>query len=130
MFLTYLVVQEEFCSRGVKSLIAVESNNINANYISKQFESFGFTQAKAIKSDTFRYLKSCKQKFDVIFADPPYELENIEDIHRLVFENNLLSDTSYLIIEHGAKTSFCSYPYFIGCRKYGSVHFSFFDPTA
>jgi 16S rRNA (guanine(966)-N(2))-methyltransferase RsmD len=121
-------ISYEFGSRNAKSIVAVESNFQNASYIEKQFEKLEFPNAKVYKSDVFRYLNSCKQKFDVIFADPPYDLENIEEIYHSVFNNKLLSDSSLLIIEHSERNNFSDYPYYTMTKKYGSVHFSFFDP--
>ncbi|MDR2011018.1 MAG: 16S rRNA (guanine(966)-N(2))-methyltransferase RsmD [Bacteroidales bacterium] len=120
-------VSYEFASRNCKSVIAVDSNYNHVKYIEKQFETMGFSQAKIYKSDVFRFLNSCNKKFDIIFADPPYDLENIEEIYDLVFKNKLLSDTSLLIIEHSEKNDFSQYPHFMMLKKYGSVHFSFFD---
>jgi 16S rRNA (guanine(966)-N(2))-methyltransferase RsmD len=120
-------ISYEFASRGCKSLISVESNFNHAKYIEKQFELLQFTQAKVFKSDVFRFLNTCKQQFDIIFADPPYDLENIEEIYHSVFRNNLLTNTSYLIIEHSGKNDFSKFPHFYIMKKYGSVHFSFFD---
>ena len=92
-------ISYEFASRGVKSLIAVESNVKHATYIEKNFKELGFAQATIYKSDVFRYLDTCTKKFDVIFADPPYALENIEEIYHSVFRNNLLSDTyTFLVV--------------------------------
>ena len=75
-------ISYEFASRGVKSLVAVESNVKHAAYIEKNFKELGFSQAVIYKSDVFRYLDTCTKKFDVIFADPPYALDNIEEIVR------------------------------------------------
>ncbi|MBO4875830.1 MAG: 16S rRNA (guanine(966)-N(2))-methyltransferase RsmD [Bacteroidales bacterium] len=121
-------ISYEFASRGVKSLVAVESNVKHAAYIEKNFKELGFSQAIIYKSDVFRYLDTCTKKFDVIFADPPYALENIEEIYHSVFRNSLLTDTSYLIIEHGESNDFSSFPHFVSMKRYGSVHFSIFDP--
>lgn len=120
-------VSYEFLSRDAKSLVAVESNFTHCNFIGRQFEEMGFEQAKIIKSDVFRYLKTCKKKFDVIFADPPYDLLNIHEIYDEVMKQELLSDTSLLIIEHSNKTNFSKHKYFVEMKKYGSVHFSIFD---
>lgn len=121
-------ISYEFCSRNVKSLVAVESNYQSTAFIGKQFEILGFKQAQVVKSDVFRYVKTCKKKFDVVFADPPYDLDKIEDIYHYVIDNNILSDTSYLIIEHSDKNDFTKFKHFYMQKKYGSVHFSFFDP--
>ncbi len=120
-------ISYEFCSRNVKSLVAVESNFQNSLFIDKQFKALGFDQATIIKSDVFRYLNTCKLKFDVVFADPPYSHENIEEIYYSVFRNNLLSETSIFVIEHSSQNDFSQFPHFYKLKKYGSVHFSFFD---
>lgn len=122
-------ISYEFGSRGTKNIVAVEANPKHAAFIEKNFEQLKFENATIYKTDVFKFLNNCKQKFDVIFADPPYKLDNIEDIYHLVFKNNLLSDTSYLIIEHSDKNDFSAYPHFVQMKQYGSVHFSFFDPT-
>lgn len=120
-------ISYEFASRGVKHITIVESNFNHVNFIKKQFQLLDFKDVDIFKSDVFRYLKTCRQKFDIIFADPPYDLENIEEIYNSVFENSLLSENSWLIIEHSDKNDFSKYPYFLKLKRYGSVHFSIFD---
>lgn len=120
-------ISYEFISRGVKSLVAVESNVQHIKFIEKQFGNLNHENAILIKSDVFRYLNSCNRKFDLIFADPPYDLLNIEDIYHSVFSRNLLSTASLLVIEHSDKKDFSHFPYFSLTKKYGSVHFSFFE---
>jgi 16S rRNA G966 N2-methylase RsmD len=82
------------------------------------------------RADVFKYLEKSITTFDLIFADPPYELENIEMIHELVFKNNLLNPDGVLIIEHGQKTDLSSKAHYIETRKYGNVHFSFFTQVS
>jgi len=120
-------ISYEFISRGVKSLVAVESNFNNAKFIEKQLENIVHDNAVVIKSDVFRYLNSCNKKFDLVFADPPYDLLNIEEIYHSVFKNEILSNASLLVIEHSDKNDFSKFPYFSMTKKYGSVHFSFFE---
>jgi 16S rRNA G966 N2-methylase RsmD len=81
---------------------------------------------RVMRQDVFRYLTSTQTSFDFIFADPPYQLENITDIPDLVFKHNHLNTDGLLIVEHGAKTSFADHPNFVDHRNYGNVHFSFF----
>lgn len=120
-------ISYEFLSRGVKSVTAVESNVNHVKFIERQFAALGADNAKVFKTDVFRYLKTCLKKFDVIFADPPYDLENTEEIYNLVFKNSILADSSILIIEHSANRDFSQFPNFVQLKKYGSVHFSFFE---
>lgn len=121
-------ISYEFCSRNCKSLVAVEIIKRNALFIEKKFNELKFTQAKVYNSDVFSFLKKCTQKFDIIFADPPFDMPEPGKIYDAVFENNLLSDTSFLIIEHDSNHNFSEYKHFLMQKKYGKVHLSFFDP--
>jgi 16S rRNA (guanine(966)-N(2))-methyltransferase RsmD len=122
-------ISYEFASRGTKNIVAVEKNFIHTKFIQTTIEKLGFNNnIRLIKSNVFRYLKSTKQKFDLIFADPPYDLENIPEIYDLIFKKELLSDKSLLIIEHPAEIDFSLYKHFLMKKTYGSVNFSFFDP--
>ncbi len=123
-------ISYEFCSHGCKSLIAVEKTKTSAYYIKRKLEELGFSQAKIIHADVFKYLRNCTFKFDVVFADPPFDFSETEfmEIYNLVFENNILSDTSFLIIEHSANIDFSTLKHFVEKKTYGKVNFSFFDP--
>lgn len=119
----------EFASRGAKAVLSVDQN----------FKCVGFLKAisndlkldiNCVKGDVFEFLKHSHQTFDLIFADPPYDLENIKLIHELVFSRNLLKPEGLLIIEHGAKTDFSKSESFDKVRKYGNVNFSFFNSNA
>jgi 16S rRNA (guanine(966)-N(2))-methyltransferase RsmD len=120
-------ISYEFISRGSRFVTAVELNPNHAKFILRQFEALSAQDATVVKADAFRYLSSCRRKFDIIFADAPYDIPNTAEIYELVFKNNLLKDDSLLIIEHSENLDFSSYPYFSELRKYGSVHFSFFS---
>jgi 16S rRNA G966 N2-methylase RsmD len=80
-----------------------------------------------IKSDVFSFIKSCNQTFDLIFADPPYDLKELDLIPTKIFEKELLNDEGIFILEHSKKNTFTEHPFFKEERKYGSVHFSFFE---
>jgi 16S rRNA G966 N2-methylase RsmD len=105
----------------------VDKNIQCTKFLAGQSKEFGFYQVNTVKQDVFRFLEECKAKFDLIFADPPYDLENIPQIHRLIFENSLLNQGGTLIIEHGAKTDLQALTGFTKQRKYGNVNFSFFE---
>ncbi len=115
----------EFASRGCKDITGVDSNFACVNFLKQTALKFDLP-INSIKSDAFKFLKDNKRKYDVIFADPPYDLTNIEEIHQLVFEHNLLNENGILIIEHGPKTKLEHLLHFDQHRKYGNVNFSFF----
>jgi 16S rRNA (guanine(966)-N(2))-methyltransferase RsmD len=117
----------EFASRECISVISIESNFRHQAFIKKAIDDIGFSKIRSIKSDAFRYVKSCKEKFDIIFADPPYDLKEIETIPDYIFKHDVLNPDGWLIVEHGDKTNFGRHPGFIELRKYGGVNFSIFE---
>ena len=80
-----------------------------------------------IRGDVFRFVKSCKQQFDFIFADPPYALDDLDTLPDKVFSKDILHPGAYFILEHPDEYDFQTHPYFVKEKKYGNVHFSFFE---
>lgn len=116
----------EFISRGSAEVIAVELNDKHSAYIRKVCQELKIENLILHKSDAFRFISGCHIKFDLIFADPPYELEKLKDLPDLIFEKDLLEEDGLFILEHGGKTDFSKHPCFLSHRKYGNVNFSFF----
>jgi len=121
-------ISYEFASRGCLDITAVELNHKNADFIRKTSKEMNFEGCsfQVVQYDVFKYIKKADLNFDVIFADPPYELEGIDKLAELVFSNPTLSKEVWLIIEHSASTDYSVHPYFEKIRKYGKVNFSFF----
>lgn len=117
----------EFASRGSVDIIAVDAHHGCIKFIDKTNMELG-SQIQTIKSDVFSYLERCNRKFDLIFADPPYDLdiEQFKRIIHLVFEKNLLNEDGMLIVEHRVKSDLSAHLKFDQVRKYGSSSFSFF----
>ncbi len=120
-------ISYEFASRGAASVTSVEINAVHYNFICSTAKTFGFDNLRPVKANVFLYLKSCAKKFDVIFSDAPYDLENSEQVVDLVFENDLLKEGGIFIFEHSKSQDFSAYPYFKQLRSYGSVQFSIFE---
>lgn len=117
----------EFASRGVGSVTCVDSNRQYINHISKQAKQlFPNLNLIAINADVFEFVKKHPLNFDIIFADPPYDMENIELLPKLIFENKYFNTECLVIIEHSKRLNFQDIPQFKQERKYGKVHFSFF----
>ena len=79
------------------------------------------------QGDTNKVLTEIKDKVDVIFADPPYALEDLATLPDKVFAKDILHPGAYFILEHPEEHNFESHPYFVKEKKYGNVHFSFFE---
>ena len=118
----------EFASRGSKSIISVDQNFKCVGFLRALSKDLKF-EINAVKGDVFDFLKNSTMTFDLIFADPPYDLLEIPKIHELVFEKKLLNEGGMLIIEHGPKTKLETLKGFTQHRKYGNVNFSFFENT-
>ena len=91
----------ELVSRGCQRVISVEADRDHANFIRECFKKLGEDKDLLIRGDVFRFLKTCKQKFDFIFADPPYALEKLREIPDLVLNGDLLNEAGIFVFEHG-----------------------------
>ena len=79
-----------------------------------------------LRADVFRFVKSCKQQFDFIFADPPYALPELPTLPHTILNANILRPEGIFVLEHGKDNDFSSLPHFLEHRVYGSVNFSIF----
>ena len=120
----------ELVSRGCPRVVSVESNAKHHTFIQSVKAKLDATELLTIKADVFSYIKSCNQTFDLIFADPPYDLKELESIPTKAFEHGLLNDDGVFILEHSKNNSFEEHPLFKEERKYGAVHFSFFEKSS
>jgi 16S rRNA (guanine966-N2)-methyltransferase len=117
-------ISYEFASRGCEKIVAVDNNYNCVNYIEKTTKDLDFN-ISTIKSDCLQYLKNCKQQFNFIFADPPYNYNQYKELKNIVIDNNLIKKDGCLIIEHDKETSFEEDN--VELRKYGTIHFSVFS---
>lgn len=117
----------EFASRGASMVYCVEMLPLHANFIKSQVAQFGMRNLTVVRHNVFDFLEICKEKFDIIFADPPYALDGLASLPDKVFAQDILHPGAYFILEHPEEYNFESHPYFVKERKYGNVHFSFFE---
>ena len=120
-------ISYEFASRGASMVYCVEMLPLHANFIKSQAAKFGMKNLTVVRHNVFEFLEICHEKFDIIFADPPYALEDLATIPDKVFARDILHPGAYFILEHPEEYNFESHPYFLKERKYGNVHFSFFE---
>ncbi len=115
----------EFASRGAQNIIAVDSSFVTFKFLKEISSKLGLSQYQIIKGDALKYLQHCTQNFDIIFADPPYAMQNIALIIQHVFANNLLAADGVLIIEHDKNVKLPP-ENLSETRKYGQSAFSFY----
>ena len=116
----------EFLSRRCSQVVSVELDRDHYTFIRQCVEKLGSDKSMIIRGDVFKFVKSCHQQFDIIFADPPYALEKLPEIPDLIFSRNLLADGGLFVFEHGKQNDFSGHPHFVEHRSYGSVNFSIF----
>ena len=120
-------ISYEFASRGGKMVTAVDNNLRCINFIDQTARNLNYENLNVIRSDYRAFLKQTHNKWDIIFADPPYNMLSLEEIPALVFDNHRLNENGWLIIEHAKDIGFKGYPRFFDQRVYGKVNFSFFS---
>lgn len=116
----------ELVSRGCERVISVEMDRDHHRFITDCLKKLATDRCIPLRGDVFRFVKSCKQQFDFIFADPPYALRELATIPDLIFEKNILADGGIFVFEHGKDNDFSHHPRFVEHRNYGSVNFSLF----
>ena len=116
----------ELLSRGCATVISVESDRDHATFIRKCMDKLNIENNILIRGDVFRFIKSNRQQFDFIFADPPYALKELAQIPSLIFSKGILKENGLFVLEHGASNDFSNEPHFLEHRNYGSVNFSLF----
>lgn len=117
----------ELLSRGCQQVVSVELDRDHHRFICDCLAKLdGHNACLPLRGEVFRFIKSCKQQFDFIFADPPYALKELSTLPDLIFDKQLLKPDGLFILEHGKDNDFAQHPHFVEHRQYGSVNFSLF----
>ena len=119
-------ISYEFNSRGCTNILAVDVDVKCIKFINQTFGQLDAIGCETFKTDVFVFLKNCAETFDVIFADPPFNITLIERIPQLIAERNLLNKNGILILEHASDRTVDFSEMTRETRKYGNVAFSFF----
>lgn len=117
----------ELISRGCPYVVSVEQNPNHFQFICRAQDTLQAKELFPVKADVFKYLQTLRHPFDFIFADPPYDLREAEKIPEIILERQLVKPGGLFVIEHSKKSNYSHLPQFKKERKYGNVHFSFFE---
>ena len=123
-------ISYELASRGAQDLTIVEKDNKMAAFIKKTAGDLGLKNFRLVRSDVFQFIQSCHEKFDFIFAGPPYALTTIDELPKLIFENTLLHEGGWFVLEHTPRNNYQTYSNFIREKNYGTTVFSIFEHSA
>lgn len=116
----------EFLSRGCAEVTAVEKAQVQYNFIKRVASELGSDNLRLVRGDALRFIAGCTAKFDIIFADPPYDMPGFADIPGAILSSAMLKPGTIVVIEHSRKHDFSTLPHFREHRAYGSVNFSIF----
>ncbi|MFP3859864.1 MAG: RsmD family RNA methyltransferase [Bacteroidota bacterium] len=119
-------ISYEFVSRGCKFVRAIEKDYKHVKFIKETAEAMGMPELKVTRGEVFRFLSKCKSQYDIIFADPPYQMNNPEELPKIISGNRLLKPHGIFILEHSKHIDLSALKGFYENRNYGSVNFSFF----
>lgn len=120
-------ISYEFASRGCHDITCVEKSVVHQRFISKTVAVFGICdRVKVIRGDAIKFISSAPRKYDLIFADPPYSMPEVDEIPDLVMSNDILGKDGFFILEHSGAGRFNNHPNFWQTRAYGKVNFTFF----
>ncbi len=117
----------EFASRGVKEVTLVEQDGYHFRFIKNVIEQLGFENIYTVKGKAEVFLEKTNKKYDVIFADPPYDSLILPKLPQVVFQNEVLNENGWFVLEHSQNNQFHEDNHFMELRRYGSVHFSIFE---
>lgn len=117
----------EFASRGVPYIMSVDRDTGCYYYLKEVSKRYDLASIHPQKADVLKFLKQHSDKYDLIFADPPYDMPQIPEIPQLVFDRGLLNPGGMLIVEHPSMKKLDNHPNFTEQRQYGYSSFSFFS---
>ena len=116
----------EFASREAATVIAVDFSGITFSFLQQITKELNLQNYTPLKGEAIKYLKHTSEKFDILFADPPYEMQNISEVVTTVFERDLLTEDGILIMEHDKHVRLPT-ENLKENRKYGHSSFSFYS---
>src|SRR5688572_55152 len=105
-------ISYELASRGAKDLTIIEKDVKMYEFIKKTAAGLKLENFKVLKMDVFKFIDQCTDKFDFIFAGPPYALGNIDDLPKLIFEKQLLNTKGWFVLEHTPRNDYKKFPFY------------------
>lgn len=116
----------EFLSRECGRVVCVEKAAVQYNFIKKVAAQLNEKNITVVKGDAFRFLDTATTPFDIVFADPPYDMPGFAEVPGKILSSKAVKAGTIVIVEHNRNHDFSSLPGFSDHRTYGSVNFSIF----
>jgi len=119
-------ISYEFFSRGSEMMTAIDIDTRCVAFINKTALSMNAENLEAVREDVFQFLKHPFGVYDLVYADPPYDMAGIDLLPDLILSSLILKGEGLFILEHSRDHDYLQHPGFDQHRKYGNVNFSFF----
>ena len=119
-------ISYELASRGAGDLTIVEKDPIMLDFIKKNVDLLKIENVQLNRMDVFQFLASCKQTYDIIFAGPPYALNTIDELPKIIVQQKLIAPDGFFILEHTPRNDYTQFAGYSFQRNYGTTIFSFF----
>jgi 16S rRNA (guanine(966)-N(2))-methyltransferase RsmD len=120
-------ISYELASRGASDLTIIEKDSQMLGFIKKNIELLKMENVQLLQMDVFQFLSTCKNQYDIIFAGPPYALNTIDQLPKMIVEQQLISPEGYFILEHTPRNNYKDFKGYSFERNYGTTIFSFFE---
>ena len=117
----------ELASRGASDLTIVEKDNKMADFIKQNIDKLALENCKLIRGEVFKFLETCNNQYDFIFAGPPYALDTIDELPRIIVSNGLIAENGVFVLEHTPRNDYKTFKGYFKERNYGTTIFSFFE---
>jgi 16S rRNA (guanine966-N2)-methyltransferase len=100
----------EALSRGARHVVFVDNSRQSVRILEKNIAALDCgSQCTVYPADVFWFLKNTRRKFDLVFVDPPYRLEEIGSLPTAVYRSPAVQNGSFVVMEH-SKESYIELP--------------------
>ena len=89
----------EAISRGIESVDFVDDSIQATKIIKENLKTLKINNSKIFKSDVFSYLNKTNKEYDLIFADPPYNLNKYDILLDIINSRQLCRKNGIIILE-------------------------------
>ena len=120
-------ISYELASRGAIELTIVEKDPTMLDFIKKNVALLKIENVQFNRMDVFQFLAACNQSYQLIFAGPPYALNTIDELPKIIVQKKLIAPEGYFILEHTPRNDYAQFEGFSFQRNYGTTIFSFFE---
>lgn len=119
----------EFSSQGAAEVTGIEKNRRCVASIQRNLKELNVENVKIFPYDALAFLKKNRHPYDIVFADPPYDMDQLDQLPDIICTAHVLKPGAVFILEHPPEINFKQHAYFKDHRSYGRVNFSIFELT-